>query len=884
MPLNSLAWLDETLADAGKQVAPISKAIAKATQILNEAFTPEATADLLVRQKCRVIDRVLTHCFKQFLTHESQQQIALLAVGGYGRGELLPASDIDLLLLLARKPRGDEEKHIAQFLTFLWDIGLEVGSSVRTLRDCVNEGNRDITIMTNMIESRLITGDEAIYARFEKAISPKKMWSSKHFFEAKLEEQTARHKRYNDTAFNLEPNIKEGPGGLRDIQLIGWVAKRHFGARNLKELVKHEFLTAEEYKVLSEGQTHLWRIRFALHRLTGRREDRLLFDYQKQMAECFGYQGGPNNLAIEQFMQKYYRTVLELERLNEMLLQLLRQEILYKPLFNIKKKLNQDFILRNGYIEAENDKVFVNNPSALIQMFILMQERPDIRGTNAATIRLIRQSLYLIDDEFRSDPKNTELFMTFIRKPVGIIHQLRRMNRYGVLAAYIPEFARIVGRMQYDLFHAYTVDQHTLFVIRNLRRFSVEEWRHEFPLCNEIHDQLEKPELLYLAGLFHDIAKGRGGDHSELGARDAETFCHQHGMNAKDTRVVSQLVRMHLLMSTTAQRKDISDPEVVHDFAREVGSESMLDYLYLLTVADIRGTNPKQWNHWKDALLRELYHATRKVLRIGLDQPPDIDDIIRENREAACESIANSDFSREDIEKLCGEFPGDYFLHHKVEEVQWHVSSIIDNKDLETVVNIRQSMRARSTEIFVHTHNRRYLFARVVGVLTNLNMDILFADIYTTSDDYTLDTFIIHDRNGEPVEEDAEITIIRNKLLQALADPEPPKLQLNQRLPRILKSFSSPTEVSFLQDEDNSRTIMQLSTADRPGLLYAVAIMIAEANLEVTHAKITTLGERVEDIFYLTTKEGKSVTDPDLLESLRNHIETELTKGTNNPK
>jgi len=879
MPLSSLDWLDEILANAGKQIAPISKAIASATQTLNEAFTPDATADLLVRQKCRVVDRVLAHCFEQFLAPQDGQHIALLAVGGYGRGELLPASDIDLLLLLSRKPRAEEEKHLSEFLTFLWDIGLEVGSSVRTLRDCINEGNRDITIMTNMIESRLITGDQALYERFEKAISPKKMWSSKHFFEAKLEEQKNRHKRYNDTAFNLEPNIKEGPGGLRDIQLIGWVAKRHFGARNLKELVTHEFLTADEYKTLSEGQTHLWRIRFALHRLTGRREDRLLFDYQKQLAECFGYEGGANNLAIEQFMQKYYRTVLELERLNEMLLQLLRQEILYKPFFNLKKKLNQDFIMRNGYIEAVHDKVFLQNPSALIEMFILMQERPDIRGVNAATIRLVRQSLYLIDDDFRSDPKNNLLFMRFIRKPVGIIHQLRRMNRYGVLAAYIPVFARIVGRMQYDLFHAYTVDQHTLFVIRNLRRFSVDEWRHEFPLCNEIHDQLEKPELLYLAGLFHDIAKGRGGDHSELGAQDAEHFCHQHGMNAKDTRLVSQLVRMHLLMSTTAQRKDISDPEVVHQFAREVGSENMLDYLYLLTVADIRGTNPKQWNHWKDALLRELYHATRKVLRIGLDQSPDIEDIIRENREAACDTIANSDYDRSDIERLCGEFPGDYFLHHKVEEVQWHVSSILENRDQPAVVNIRQSIRAKSTEIFVHTRDRRYLFARVVGVLTNLNMDIMFADIYTTSDNYTLDTFIVHDCNGEPVQEQHEIDLMRDSLIKALTDPHPPKLQINQRLPRILKSFFSPTEVTFMQDEDNNRTIMQLTTADRPGLLYSVAMMIAEADLEVTHAKITTLGERVEDIFYLTTKTCNAITDPTLLDSLKNHIESELTKG-----
>lgn len=872
MPLTSLEWLDETLAHAGSQIKPIADALKKATHLLYDSFTAEASADLLVRQKSRFVDRILTHCYHQFLRTSGQGSIALLAVGGYGRGELLPASDIDLMLLLSKKPDKDEEQLISTFLTFLWDIGLEVGASVRTLKDCVNEGKNDVTVMTNMIESRLITGNEDLYEKYQQAISPKKMWSSKEFFKAKLEEQKNRHLRFNDTAYNLEPNIKEGPGGLRDIQIIGWVAKRHYGAQTLKELVDHEFLTDDEYQALIEGQTHLWRVRFALHRLTGRREDRLLFDYQKQLAECFGYEGGENNLAIEQFMQKYYRTIMELERLNEMLLQLLRQEILYKPLFNRKKKLNDDFILRNGYVEAVNDQVFINNPSALIEMFVLMQSRPDIQGTHASTIRLIRQSLYLIDDNFRSDPKNTELFMTFIRKPTGIIHQLRRMNRYGVLAAYIPVFEQIVGRMQYDLFHAYTVDQHTLFVIRNLRRFSVEEHRQEFPLCNEIHDDLEKPELLYLAGLFHDIAKGRGGDHSVLGAEDAEQFCLHHGMNRKDTRVVSQLVRMHLLMSTTAQRKDISDPDVVHQFAREVSSEGMLNYLYLLTVADIRATNPKQWNNWKDSLLRELYHATKKVIRQGIEQAPDIEDIIIENKEAACEMIARSQYDKKEIEALCNEFPGDYFLHHRAEDVEWHVSSIMDNRDKSSVVNIRQSVRSKSTEIFIHTCDTKNVFERVVGVLSNMNLDILYADIYTTSDHQTLDTFIIQDANGKPLSDGHDIEMIQNTLFEALNCDVKPEVNINQRMPRVLKSFSSPTQVDFVQDLLNRRTIMEMTTVDRPGLLYTIANLIADTGLQVTHAKIATLGERVEDIFYLTNSRQQAVRDTKLLQQLQSRI------------
>ncbi len=883
MPLSSLNWLDEILEHAGTQIEPISGALTKATQILFDAFTPEASADLLVRQKSRFVDRVLTHCYQQFFSPTDQENNALLAVGGYGRGELLPASDIDLMLLLDKKPDKEMEQKISALVTFLWDIGLEVGSSVRTVKDCVKEGRNDVTVMTNMIESRLITGSHRLYENYKKAISTKKIWSSKQFFEAKLEEQTNRHLRFNDTAYNLEPNIKEGPGGLRDIQLIGWVAKRHYGADTLQELVSHDFLTEREYKALIDGQTHLWRVRFALHRLTGRREDRLLFDYQRQLAECFGYEAGENNLAIEQFMQKYYRTIMKLERLNEMLLQLLRQEILFKPFFNRKEKLNEDFILRNGYVEAVNDQVFINNPSALIEIFVLMQTRKDIMGASSATIRLIRQSLPLIDDDFRSDPKNTELFMSFIRKPIGIIHQLRRMNRYGVLAAYIPVFEKIVGRMQYDLFHAYTVDQHTLFVIRNLRRFSVDEHRHELPLCNAIHDELEKPELLYLAGLFHDIAKGRGGDHSVLGAEDAEQFCLQHGMNRKDTRVVSQLVRMHLLMSTTAQRKDVSDPDVVHKFAREVGSESMLNYLYLLTVADIRATNPHQWNNWKDTLLRELFLGAKKVIRQGIEQPQDIEEIISENREVACELISQANYSRAEIEALCGDFPGDYFLHNKAEQIVWHVTSIMDHIETPSVVNIRQSIRSKSTEIFIYTQDVEHVFSRVVGVLSSMNMDILYADIYTTSGGQTLDTFVIQDSNGSPLSEVRDIEAIRSNLMKALQFQQKPEIKISQRMPRQLKSFKFPTEVTFTQDILNHRTIMEIISIDRPGLLYAISNLIAEVGLEVSHAKISTLGEKIEDIFYLTDENQNAVRDEDLLNKLKTNIIQTLDQESSEP-
>ena len=566
--------IDDYLARAGTgdklQPAPIAEGIIAARQHIYQRFDGGAHAEQLIHETSQLIDRLLGFCFEQLIGDQRHCQCGLVAVGGYGRSELLPGSDIDLMILLGRKPGKELETRISSFLTFLWDIGLEVGHSVRTIKDCVRQGKADVTVMTTMIESRLICGDAALYRQFEAAIAPGKIWSSRKFFEAKLAEQHHRHLRYNDTAYNLEPNIKEGPGGLRDIQIIGWVAKRHFGAASFAELVEHGFLTQAEYEQLDAGQRHLWQVRFALHRVAGRREDRLLFDYQKKVAAIFGYQSAEFNLAIEQFMQQYYRRIMELERLSEMLLQMFREEILLKPSQRKVKPLNERFNLRNNYIEVAHPGVFKEYPPALVEMFLLISLNEHCEGVTASTIRLVREHLYLVDDAYRSDDQVNHLFMQLMSAPNGMTHQMRRMNSYGFLAAYVPAFGKIVGRMQYDLFHAYTVDQHTIFVIRNLRRFALEKHEDEFPFCNLVYSKLENPCLLYLAALFHDIAKGRGGDHSVLGAEEATRFCVQHKLNRKETRIVSQLVRNHLLMSVTAQRKDISDPDVVREFASPI--------------------------------------------------------------------------------------------------------------------------------------------------------------------------------------------------------------------------------------------------------------------------------------------------------------------------
>ena len=496
-------------------------ALVEAGDDLKARFEAGESVVDLVHARAAVIDTLLVDLWQH---HLKVSGAALVAVGGYGRGELHPCSDVDVMLLLPESLAEDHKESLSAFVTSLWDIGLEIGHSVRTVKQCFEEAKADLTIATTLMESRLLAGPETLFGAMQDAILPDRLWPSTAFFEEKRKEQISRHHRYHDTAYNLEPNVKGSPGGLRDIQMIGWVAKRHFGAATLAELVDHKFLTPGQLQRLEDGENFLWRIRFALHILTGRREDRLLFDYQIRLAKMLGYEDATYTLAVEQLMQRYYRTVMELSRLNEMLLQLFEEAILMDP-DAPAESLNERFQVKNGFLQASNEQVFSRNASALLELFLLLQQHPEIRGVSAYTIGSIKRSLHLIDDEFRQNPRNHRLFLSILRAPEGVTHGLRRMNLYGVLGLYIPAFGRIVGRMQYDLFHAYTVDEHTLFVVSNLRRFALSRFDHEFPDCSQIMQAMEKPEVAYLSGLFHDIAKGRGGDHSELGAVDAESFC-----------------------------------------------------------------------------------------------------------------------------------------------------------------------------------------------------------------------------------------------------------------------------------------------------------------------------------------------------------------------
>jgi [protein-PII] uridylyltransferase len=826
----------------------------RGTELLGERFVADEPIEDLVRDRARLVDIALRAAWVRH-TGKFAEDLALVTVGGYGRGELHPSSDIDIMVLLPKSDSADWQSDIERFLTFLWDIGLEVGHSVRSIDDCQRESLADISVATTLFEARLLAGPESLFAGMRRALAPDRLWSSQDFFEAKVKEQTERHHRYFDTAYNLEPNVKSSPGGLRDIQTIGWVAKRHFGTDTLDELVAHGFLTREELRKLKAGQSFLWKVRFGLHVLTGRREDRLLFDFQIKLAKLFGYEDASFTLAVEQLMQKYYRTVMDVSLLNEMLLQLFREAILTQS--GPPVPINPRFQIRNDYLEVTHPEVFARYPSALLELFVLLQQHPEVRGVRAETIRLIGTHVWLIDEEFRQNPRHHRLFMEILCAPVGVTHEMRRMNLYGVLGRYIPSFGRVVGRMQYDLFHAYTVDAHTLFVVSNLRRLAMPKFNDEFPALSQIMQSLPRQELAYLAALFHDIAKGRGGDHSELGAVDAEAFCLEQGLGRYEARLVAWLVRNHLILSLTSQKKDISDPDIIHDFARRVGDQAHLDYLYVLTVADVRGTNPKLWNAWKARLFEEFYERTKRALRRGLETPLDQDELIRETQAQARAAMPGIEPGA--ITRVWSQWTEAYFLRYTPEEIAWQTTVLADRdpRDDTPLVAIRQLANRGGTAVLTYTPHRRHSFARTTAVLDQMGLNVVDARLITSSNGFSLETYVVLEDNGAVISDPARIREIERGLWRNLQQPEDSPLTVTRRAPRQVRMFSTPTQVNFSLDNRNNRTILELIAADRPGLLSEVGKVFKTEGVAINGAKIMTVGERAEDVFYITDMEGR---------------------------
>ncbi|MCG5547680.1 [protein-PII] uridylyltransferase [Halorhodospira halochloris] len=865
-----------TAAPLGNElVGALRDALKKFDEGLISRFRAGTSAAILAPERACYVDAIISKLWKGTLGKQANScGCSLLAVGGYGRGELHPGSDIDVLLLHDPSRAEIPNALIEQFIAGLWDLGLEIGHSVRTIDESLQAAAADQLIATTLLESRWIAGNNELLNIARAELDSQKIWPSERFFAAKLDEQEERYSKFHDTAYNLEPNIKSSPGGLRDIQMIGWVAKRHFGSEKLHDLVEVGFLTEAEYQTLYAAQCYLWDVRFALHMIAGRREDRMLFDHQIALAKFFGYSDDDCNLAVEKFMQRYFRTAMKVARLNEMLLQHFQEEIIYRHQNPHPQRINSRFQSRLGFLEVTDPKVFSRYPFALLEVFLILEQNPDLKGVRASTIRLIRQHRTLIDDKFRRDLRCRSLFLEIMRQPQGITHALRRMHRYGVLGRYIPEFSRIAGRMQYDLFHAYTVDSHALFVVRNLRRMAIPKHRNELPQAHEVMLQVPKPELLYIAGLFHDIAKGRGGDHSELGAKDAYNFCIKHGIGAYDARLVAWLVQHHLTLSTTAQRRDISDPAVIIEMAHTVGDQTHLDCLYLLTIADIRATNPALWNTWRAALLQELYTLTRKAIRRGLSNPIDKRELIRDAQRDARRILRHRGFLPGHVRAFWRDhLPEEYFLRHNADEIAWHTEAMLNaGEDDIPLVLAEQKETGGGICIFIYALDSTDLFARCTSALDKLGLDIYEARVITTEYGYTLDSYLVLERNPSgPFDRRRGEEICQAMRAAALSNAAPPAPS-SRKVPRQLKHFHTQTQINFNDDSANQRTIVELTTADRPGLLARVGVAFSSCGVRVKNAKIATMGERAEDIFFITDSQGEPLRSAEQFSCVRSKL------------
>ncbi|MBR9726786.1 bifunctional uridylyltransferase/uridylyl-removing protein GlnD [Shewanella intestini] len=812
--------------------------------------TPIAT---LITQRTVKIDALLIDTWYQFGLE--QHPLALVAVGGYGRKELHPQSDIDLLIITPPSVSTDAKQLIGQFITFLWDAGLAIGHSVRSVKQTLEQALADITIATNLIEARLISGQADAFNQLYQCIREKNFWPSSEFYLAKTQEQTDRHAKAN--AFDLEPNLKNCPGGLRDIQTIAWVAIHHFDAVNLQELVAYEYLDTTELNELIECRDFLWELRFALHSIANRDENRLLFDLQRQVADFLGYED-QTQLAVEQLMKKYYRTVRRVMELNQMLLQLFKSATLGHTQTLPVQSINAQFQRRGSYIELLQPGLFKQQTACILTLFLHVAKNSNIQAIYASTLRELRNARRSLTAPLQDDPQCRKVFMDILKHPRGIT-ALSLMHKHGILSSYLPAWRSIEGQMQFDLFHAYTVDEHTHRLLQNIDRFSQPDQKDEFPLGGILMSQLPKKGLLVLGAIFHDIGKGRGGDHSKLGAVDALKFCKLHGLNDHDGRLVAWLVEHHLIMSVTAQRRDISDPDVVSLFAEKVRDTVHLSYLYCLTVADICATNNKAWNNWKGSLLRELYFSTQRVLARGKETPVDAEARISESQAKAKKELLRRGVRDKGLDPLWARFKPKYFLQHQPNQIAWHAEAIIKHQnDNEPIVLMSKHTTRGGTELFIYSKDKPKLFATVMTVLDNKNINVHDANIMATRDGYVLDTFVILEQDGEPLTQLSRIQSIKKALVKAIAT-ENPKLPKFRKLARIMKPFNVATHVSFLPSVKHGTSMMELHTLDSPGLLAKVGDTLYRCEVRLLSAKITTIGERAEDFFILQTRDGQAL-------------------------
>ncbi|NVK24451.1 MAG: [protein-PII] uridylyltransferase [Gammaproteobacteria bacterium] len=826
----------------------------------------------LVTARADFVDFILDNVWQHAELH-IEKDLSLVAVGGYGRKELHPESDIDLLLLSKKELKPNVKDKISLFLTTLWDLKFDVGHAVRTIKDTLFAGKEDIQTATNLMERRLICGNDKNFDTLCKELNHKKFISSKDFYLAKRQEQEERHRRYHSTSYNLEPNLKANPGCLRDLQTISWVAKKHFDTQEVVDLVQTDFMEADEYQELLECQDYLWQMRFALHIVAGRSENRLLFDYQPQVAEIMGF-GDDGKAAVERMMKRFYRVARRIIELNTMLLQRFNSAILgtTRELTNI----DEDFAIHGRSLLVRHDDVFFYRAN-LIRMFTIIAEYPQIEKLHSSTIRLLRRVRRRLMGDLQDIEACRRAFIEFLQHPNAMGLPFSLMLKHSILVYYMPNWRDIVGQMQFDLFHAYTVDEHTHRLIQNLHRFTLPEHKKEFPLCSQIIERLDKPELLYMAGIFHDIGKGRGGDHSKLGAIDAINFGDLHKLPKADTELISWLVESHLLMSVTAQKNDIYDPDVISAFAKQVKDETRLKYLYCLTVADVRATNTNLWNDWKNTLMADLYLATRRALRNGLENAKTMREAAASNKEQALTLFENLEQDKERIDKIWRRMRTLYFARHAPKHIHWHTQALLDHPTSakNPLVLISEGAVRGGTQVFVYAKDRAGLMADIVTTFDSKNVNVVDAHIMDTKNGYVVDTFIILEQDNTLITSKERRDSIKESVTKVITN-EMEVPALNMRIPRQIKQFNIPVKVRFIEGSSKKRDMLEITALDTPGLLAKIATVFRQQQITLYSAKISTIGEKAEDIFKISSGDGDRLNDEEV-KSLSDALIEELS-------
>ncbi|CAM5791206.1 [protein-PII] uridylyltransferase [Castellaniella caeni] len=778
-------------------------------------------------------------------SHPLPRGACLAAIGGYGRGELYPGSDLDILVLLERNPDAAGRECIEGFIAALWDIGLEPGHSVRTLAQCRHEAAADITVQTSLLEARWLAGSRKLFQQFRAQMQAD--LDPCEFYLAKRTEMQQRHARHQDTPYALEPNCKEAPGGLRDLQVLLWLARAAGLGASWKAVARTDLLTSAEFRALRRAERAFKRLRIELHLLAGRREDRVLFDLQPRLAHVYGFVDQPHRRASELLMQRYYWAARVVCQVNRLLMQSLEERLFPQPQAPAQR-LDDDFCVRRNRLVLQRPDAFERKPGLLLGVFLALQQHPELQGMAADTLRALWHARRHIDKHFRDDPANQQQFLSILQQAQGIVHALRDMTLWGILPRYLPPFRRIVGQMQHDLFHAYTVDQHILMVIRNVRRFTMPEHAQEYPLASQLIADLDDHWLLYVAALFHDIAKGRGGDHSQLGAAEVRRFARRHRLPRADSQFLEFLVREHLTMSQVAQKRDLSDPQVIHAFAQRVGTQHRLAALYLLTVADIRGTSPRVWNTWKGKLLEDLYHQTLATLG---GARPDTRTILALRKEAAATEIRRLGLRDESRDAFWSQLDVAYFLRHDANEIAWHTRHLYHCfQGPAPVVRARVLGQSEALQILAYAPDRSDLFMDICTCFDRHGLSIQDARIHTTRQGWALDSFIVLLPEGDR-DYRAHATLIEHELLATLSvSPQTLAAQtLGHRGSRRSRVFPIMPSVSLQPDEQGGNWRLSVMTADRVGLLHDLARVFTRHGVSLKMAKIMTLGDRVEDIF-----------------------------------